>query len=62
MIERISRGLEEECVQQHSFADCAEARAVTGSCIRRYNERRHHQALGHVSPQQSRAQRLQAAA
>jgi putative transposase len=62
MIERFFRSLKEECVWQHNFANFAEARAAIGSWIRWYNERRPHQALGYLSPQQFRAQQLQAVA
>ena len=62
MIERFFRSLKEECVWQHNFAGFVEARAAIASWIRWYNERRPHQALGYLSPQQYRAQQLQAVA
>jgi putative transposase len=62
IIERFFRSLKEECVWQHNFAGFVEARAAIASWIRWYNERRPHQALGYLSPQQHRAQQLQAVA
>jgi len=62
MIERFFRSLKEECVWQHNFADFPEARAAIATWIRWYNEGRPHQALGYLSPQQFRAQQLQAVA
>jgi hypothetical protein len=44
------------------FAGCVEARATIASWIRWCNERRPHQALGHLNPQRDRAQELQAVA
>lgn len=63
MIERFFRSLTEECVWQHNFAGYVGSSADCGpKCIRWYNERRPHQALGYLSPQQYRAQQLQAVA
>ncbi len=62
MIERFFRSLTEECVWQHNFAGYVEARTAAREWIRWYNERRPHQALGYLSPQQYRAQQLQAVA
>lgn len=62
LIERFFRSLKEECVWQHNFSGFIEARDAIGSWIRWYNERRPHQALGYLSPQQHRAQQLQAVA
>jgi putative transposase len=62
MIERFFRSLKEECVWQHNFSGYVEARTAIREWIRWYNERRPHQALGYLSPQQHRAQQLQAVA
>ena len=58
----VDANLKEECLWQHNFANFPEARAVIGYWIRWHNERRPHQALGYLSPQQFRAQQLQALA
>jgi len=60
MIERFFRSLKEECVWQHDFADYAEAWTAIARWIRWHNERRPHQARGHLSPHQYGAQQLQA--
>ena len=62
MIERFFRSLREECVWQHNFANSAEAKTAIARLIRWYNERRPHQALRYLSPQQYRAQQLHAVA
>jgi putative transposase len=60
LIERFFRSLKEECAWQHNFASFAEAKARIREWIDWYNERRPHQALGYLSPQQFRhQQRLQ---
>jgi putative transposase len=56
LIERFFRSLKEECVWQHNFGCFAEARAKIRDWIGWYNERRPHQALGYLSPQQFRQQ------
>jgi putative transposase len=60
LIERFFRSLKEECVWQHLFGSFADAKARIREWIDWYNERRPHQALGYLSPQQFRhQQRLQ---
>jgi putative transposase len=56
LIERFFRSLKEECVWQHNFGGFAEANAKIREWIGWYNERRPHQALGYLSPQQFRQQ------
>ena len=58
MIERFFRSQKEECVRQQNFADFQEAETAISGWIRWYNERRAHQALGYLSPQQYGASRL----
>jgi putative transposase len=62
MIERFFRSLKEECVWQHNFADFAEANTAIACRIRWHKERRPHEALGYLSPQQYRTQQLRAVA
>jgi putative transposase len=62
MIERFFRSLKEECIWQHNFAGIIEARTAITQWIRWYIEHRPHQALGYLSPQQYRAEQLQAVA
>jgi putative transposase len=59
LIERFFRSLKQECVWQHLFGSFAEAKAKIREWIGWYNEGRPHQALGYLSPQQFRQQRLQ---
>jgi putative transposase len=56
LIERFFRSLKEECAWQHNFASFAEAKRAIENWIGWYNERRPHQALGYLSPQQFRHQ------
>jgi putative transposase len=56
LIERFFRSLKEECTWQHNFASFAQAKRVIEKWIGWYNERRPHQALGYLSPQQFRQQ------
>ena len=58
IIERFFRSLKEECVWQHAFQTCEEARRVIRDWLQWYNQERPHQALGYRSPVQYRAQQL----
>ncbi|MBL8037204.1 MAG: transposase, partial [Nitrospira sp.] len=56
IIERFFRSLKEECVWQHTFQTCEEARRGIRAWMQWYTEDRPHQALGYRSPIQYRAQ------
>jgi transposase InsO family protein len=58
IVERFFRSLTEECVWQHLFPSFADARRGISAWIRWYSAERPHQALGHRSPVEWRAQQL----
>ncbi len=58
MMERWFRSRKEACVWHHAFHSFREAQRVIRQWITWYDAERPHQALGHQSPSQYRAQQL----
>ena len=52
LCERFIRTFKEECAWLHNFQDIGEARRAIAAFVEFYNTRRHHQALGNLTPAQ----------
>jgi transposase InsO family protein len=60
--ERFMRTLKEQCLYLHQFRELAEARAIIGAFIERYNTEWIVERLGYRTPAQARRDALQEAA
>ncbi len=56
MIERFFRSLKEECIWLHNFEGVEDARETIEKWVAFYNQKRPHQSLGYLSPDEFRAQ------
>lgn len=56
VVERFIRTLKEQCIYLHRFRDVAEARAIIGAFIDRYNSQWLIERLGFRTPAQARAE------
>lgn len=61
LCERFIRTFKEECAWLHNFHDIGEARRAVAVFIQFYNNQRHHQALGNLTPAQYHQTRKDAA-